>query len=132
MIGALLKLHRLTDDINYYNKAELALKQISGTIGSNPAGMTSAVLALDYFLNDKIEIVLVGQSDEREEIVNHLYQSYLPDRVIAFSSDSNDNPLFVNRNSADGKVTAYLCVNSVCNLPVSTLAELKEQLALIK
>ena len=57
-----------------------------------------------------------------------IYTSYIPNRLIAVSDDGTEKlPLFANRQSDN--VLAYLCVNSTCRLPVATAEELKKQLA---
>jgi hypothetical protein len=129
MIADLLKLNRLTGDEHFLQTAEKALQAISGKIENYPSGMTSAVLALDYFLNDKIEIVLVGQGQQRDAMLQEVYRRFIPNKVIAVSADGDTSlPLFEGRHLPDGKVSAFVCRNSVCALPATNLEEFKRQL----
>ena len=91
--------------------------------------MTSAILALDYYLSDKIEIVIVGGGPERDAMLALVYSSFLPNRAIAISENGNSSlSLFEGRQPVRGKPRTYVCRNSVCNLPAETADELKEQL----
>ncbi len=129
MINNLLKLNRMTSEGRYLQSAEKGLRAVSGLVGKYPGGMTSALFAIDYFFSDKIEIVIVGDGEVRDRMLSELYQRYLPNRIIALSNGSGgQGPLFEGRSPGDSGVAAYVCVNSVCRLPVSTVDELKEEL----
>jgi hypothetical protein len=133
LISSLLKMHRLTDDKFFYDSAERALRTLSGMIAGAPGGMASAAIATDYFFSDKIEIVIVGEGDRRDNMLRAIYSQYLPNRIIAVSSDGrDDSPLFEGREVNNGETVAYVCRNSVCNLPVTSLDEFKKQLSQLR
>ena len=130
LIGALLKLHRITDNVEYYSAAEKGLKSLSGYIANYAAGYSSALFALDYYFEDKIEIVVVGNGKEFDEMLDIAYGHYLPNRVVAFDNSGKSTlPLFEGRQPDKGDVRAFLCRNSVCLLPAANAEELKRQLA---
>ncbi len=130
MIANLLKINRLTDDAKYLEIAKGALDAISGQIQRSPNRMTSALFAVDYYFNDKIEIVIVGDNSSRDEIIKELYSKFIPNKIIAVDNGNNklSLPLLEGRKSTDGSVKVYVCRNSVCNLPVTNLEEFKIQL----
>lgn len=131
MAANLLRLNRLTDERSFFDAGQKALDALSGRMKLSPGSMSSAMIALDYYLSDKIEIVLVGDGEVRDAMLKELYLSYLPNRIIAIGTSSNGSdatPLFEGRQAENGEVKAYVCRNSVCRLPVSTVAELREQL----
>ncbi len=129
MIANLFLLNRLTDDKVFLELGEKALGAISGQMDKYPGGMASAVSALDYYLNDKIEVVIVGDMQDRSDMLKEAYRSYSPNLLIAVSGTTNETlPLFEGRKAQNGKATAYVCRNSVCNLPVTTIEELRAQL----
>ncbi len=129
MIGNFIKLHRITENKLFGDAAKKGLGALSGLFANSPGGMTTGLKALDYFLNDKIEIVIVGSTDKREKMLDMLYNRYIPNKIIAYDKNGKtDIPLFEQRGLDNGKVKAYLCVNSVCNLPVETAEELSKQL----
>jgi uncharacterized protein YyaL (SSP411 family) len=129
MIMDLLKLNRLTDDRKYLMAGERALKAISGLLAQQPQSMTSALFALDYYLSGKIEIVIVGKGEVRRQMLESLYSQYMPNKVVAMSDDGSDDlPLFEGRKPKDDMVHAYVCENSTCKMPVTTVHEFEHRL----
>ncbi len=125
MIINLLKLHRLTDEKRFLESARNGLQKLSGILASYPSALTTAVMAVDYYLGDKPEIVLVGNSAERNTMVNEINSRYLPHLLVASSIDGNDKlSLFEGRSGSADQITAYYCLNSVCSQPVKTAAAL--------
>ena len=91
--------------------------------------MSSALLALDYHLSDKVEIVIVGDNGERDEMIDALNSRYLPNKVVAMSANGQGKgPLFEGRKVGKDQVLAFVCRNSVCRLPVGTVAEFEAEL----
>jgi len=130
LIAALFQLGRLTSNNEFTQAAERGLRALSGLIDKHPAAMTSALLALDYHLSDKIEIVVVGDGPERDAMLREIHRRYLPNRLLAVSADSDRTlPLFEGRSAEPGKTAVYVCRNSACRLPVSTVDELRRELA---
>ena len=130
MTANLLKLNRLTGENKYLETGEKALRAVSGELSRHPQSMTSALFALDYYLSDKLEIVLVGNGPGRDSILHDLYLRFLPNRVIAVNADGDTKlPLFEGRHTTDGNVNAYICVNSTCHLPASTLEDFRTRMS---
>lgn len=128
-IDALLKLHRLTDKNTYLAEAEKALKALSGEMARVSSAMTTAILAADYYYSDKVEIVVVGTKDASYSMLHLAWQRYLPNAiVIASEQGKNSSPLFEGRIDPNGNLLAYVCVNSACLLPATSLDELRQQL----
>ena len=129
MIMDLLKLNRLTGDRKYLMAGERALKAISGLLEQQPQSMTSALFALDYYLSGKIEIVIVGKGETRRQMLESLYSQYMPNKVVAVSDDGSDDlPLFEGREPKDDMVHAYVCENSTCKMPATTVHEFEHRL----
>ena len=129
LLSALIKLNRITGDRDFLAAAEKGLRAVAGQIEKYPSGMAAAVLALDYYIGDKVEIVLVGTGDKRAAMINEIYTRFLPNRVLAVSDDgASDLPLFEGREPANGSVRAFVCRNSVCRLPVTEPEKFKEEL----
>ncbi len=130
LIHSLLRLNRITEKPKYLESGEKYLAAISGTMNQYPPGMSAALFALDYHLGDKIEIVIVGSGEQRQEMLREIYRRYTPNRVDAHSDngDASLSPLFKGRSVAEGTVMAYVCLNSTCQLPVDNVRDLKVQL----
>ncbi|MCX6829801.1 MAG: thioredoxin domain-containing protein [candidate division Zixibacteria bacterium] len=130
MIQAFLRLAAITGNENFRKQAEKGLAALSSGIAAMPQAMISAVAALDYFLSDGIEIVVVGH-DGREDFMKEIYRHYIPHRVIVVSARGDEPlPLLKGRRSG-GPVTAYICRNFACLRPVTTLEELKKEMDLL-
>lgn len=129
-IETLLKLHRLTENKKYLLIAEKSLKSLANEIAQSPGSMCAALKAIDYYFEDKIEIVLVGAGPESELMMSKVNSFYLPNAIVVSSSDGRiPLPLFEGRQSSEGETRAYVCINSVCHLPVKSAAELERQLS---
>ncbi len=108
MIDNLLKLNRLTERKTYLQAAERALAALSGQIAANPSAMTSGILALDYHLSDKIEIVVVGNGPDRENMIGELHRRFIPNRILAVTEDGHSTlSVFEGRKAAGSGTTAY-------------------------
>lgn len=129
LIGSLLKLNRITGEVKFLDAAEKSLRSLAPTIEKYPGSMASALIALDYYLNDKIEIIVVGNEKNRSDILKAINSYYLPDKILAVSDNGKSQiPLFEGRSSANDEAKVYVCRNSACRLPVSTVEELKKEL----
>jgi uncharacterized protein YyaL (SSP411 family) len=82
-------------------------------------------------------VVLIGDDSDSviSEMKRELRSKFEPNRVLAGAaaglSKSGDSPLLKDRDQVDGKSTAYVCENYACKLPVTSAAEMREQLGLI-
>ena len=129
MMSNLLKLSRITGRESYAEAARQSLEVVSEHLQNSPNRMTAALFALDYYFSDKIEIVVVGHAEKRQAILKEIYSHYLPNKIVAVSHDGSDElPLFEGRLGTDGEARAFVCRNSVCNLPATSPEELKGQL----
>jgi len=132
MINNLLVLNRLTGDQEFFEPALKGLEALSGRLANSGGGMTSAILALDYYFQDKIEVVVVGNSDLRKGMLTETWRRYLPNSIVVSAEGEQDGPasaLFKERNADHGQALAFVCVNSTCKLPASTVDDLKHQLS---
>jgi uncharacterized protein YyaL (SSP411 family) len=129
MIHNLFKLNRLTGKQEYLTAGERALKAVSGNIQRMPSAMTTALLALDFYVNDKIEVVVIGSREARREMLDAVYRRYIPNRVIAISDTGDEKlPLFQDRSLDGSPARAFVCKNATCGLPAEDISTLNEQL----
>ncbi len=129
LIWGLVRLGRLTGEQKYDKASENALRAVSGMINRSPSSMASALFAVDYNFGDKLEAVIVGDGTNRSLMIKSIRSKYFPNLLLAVSNDGKSKlPVFEGRTSSDGNATAFLCRNSVCSLPVSTMAEFETQL----
>ncbi|SYZ74675.1 conserved hypothetical protein [Candidatus Zixiibacteriota bacterium] len=127
MIDTLIRLAALTGKKHLQEFAEKGLKAISSTIAQLPHAMTSAIAALDLLISDRMELVLVGE-DGRDRFVNEIYDRFIPHQILVVSSRGEENIPLLSGRAGDGPVTAYICRNSVCRLPVTNLDDFRREL----
>jgi uncharacterized protein YyaL (SSP411 family) len=120
----LVRLSKFYGDERYEQFGVAALRQVASQIKRFPSGFGRALSSLEFQLADTKEIVLIGERGN--ELEREVWFGYRPFKVVALSTESSDLPLLHNRKQIDGKATAYVCENFVCQRPVTTVGELRE------
>ena len=138
-LGALvlLRLALLTGNQDYHRRATSILRLLANQIRRYPSAFGLALCALDFYLDAPLEIAVVGSaSDSRfKEMIRTVWQSYLPNKVLAQGTDETSDaaafiPLLKDRTTFSNQPTAFVCQNYTCQSPVHTAAELNKQLGL--
>jgi hypothetical protein len=124
----LLRLHELTTDDRYRQRAERALQAFGAQLAESPAALSEMLLAVDFQLDTPKEIVIVAARSraEAEPLLAKLRATFLPNRVLVVASQGADLaaqarlvPLLEGKAARKGQVTAYVCERRVCRLPTS-------------
>lgn len=125
----LLKLAKLTGEEKYERFAVTILRLAAAQARRYPQGFGRILAALEFYFNPAKEIVLLGDSDE---LKREVWRAYLPNKVVVLAGgdleDAGFIPLLRERKLIDGQPTAYVCENFACQKPVTTAADLREQL----
>ncbi|MGD9563715.1 MAG: thioredoxin domain-containing protein [Pyrinomonadaceae bacterium] len=124
----LLRLSKFFGDERYERFAATALRLAAAQIRRYPQGFGRALAAIEFELAPVKEVVILGERGNALE--RELWSAYLPSKVAAVSGGdgAGDLPLLEGREMIDGKPTAYVCENFVCQRPVTTARELREAL----
>lgn len=125
----LLKLAKLTGEEKYERFAVTVLRLVASQVKRYPNGFGRVLSTLEFYLNPTQEIVILGDSGEMKREV---WKDYLPNKIVVLAENAENVeliPLLDERKLIDGKTTAYVCENFVCQRPVTTVEELKEQLS---
>ena len=81
---------------------------------------------MEFHLTHTKEVAVIGEKGNGLECA--VFEKYLPDAVIALrhgeSSGSEAIPLLEGRDMIDGRPTAYVCENFVCERPVNEVDDL--------
>ena len=83
--------------------------------------------ALDFALGPSSEVVIVAdeQRDDTAKMLQTLRNSFLPKNVTLLRSVKDTDEITrlanftINMKSKDGKATAFVCRNHVCELPTT-------------
>jgi hypothetical protein len=72
-------------------------------------------------------------SKELQDMLRAVGQAYRPNLAVVLSRGDHAKsiariPWLADREARDGKATAYLCINRVCSLPITTAAGLRKLL----
>ena len=132
---SLLRLALLTGNQDYHRRATDVLRLMANQIRRYPSAFGFALCALDFYLDSPHEIAIVGAaSDSRlDELVSTVWQTYLPNRVVALCTEAQAEtaafvPLLRERNTLNDQPTAFVCEAYTCQTPVHSSGELIKQL----
>ena len=124
----LIRLAHMTDETQYEQKAAQLLRSFSNPVSRAPSASTQLMNALDFAIGPSCEVTLVGDPDKTDikQMVEALRSKFTPRKVVLLNS-SMDQCLGTRHlagftqglTSKDGKGTAYVCCNRVCNPPTT-------------
>jgi hypothetical protein len=135
--AAMLQISALGDRFHWRDTAEAMLSSIKEYMLRAPTAYAKWLSAVDFALGPAIEVALIGDlnSDPGRSLSKALWKAYHPEMIAALSSyppHPDSPPLLSERNLLDGKPTAYVCHNQICNMPVNTSRELIDQIASVR
>ena len=131
----LIRLARMTGKARYEEKASALTEAFSGHAEGIPFQNTMFLTALDFLIGPAYEIVIVGnlQSKDTKNMLQAISRNFVPNKVLLFKQE--DDPRLGNladftrrMNKIDGKTTAYICKNLVCNKPTTNMEKVLEYL----
>ncbi len=135
---ALLKLGRLTMNQYFTEQGVKVLESFSQQLKQLPAFSTEMLTALNFRLGPTQEIVIAGNADaaDTKQMLKLIRNKFLPNAVVLFHEQDNTDsdiyrtiPFIKNQAAIDGKATAYVCENYVCNQPVNKIDDLDKILS---
>ncbi len=128
----LLRLSRLTGDATLEAEAAATANHFAGIAKRAPAAVMHLLSALLMAQSSSQEIVLAGdkRSDEASAMLQVIRNHYRPNSVLLWHDKQIEQIATFTRGqkAIGGHVTAYVCENFQCNLPVHTPADLEKLL----
>ena len=123
-VSVLLRLAVITGDGDMERRASEALRSVRQLMMTFPTAAGTWLGALDFYLSRPKEVAIIGDRDDAAtgSLLAEVYRHYVPNRVLLCASEGDDGaglPLLAERRKIDGKATAYVCENYVCQLPVN-------------
>lgn len=123
----LLRLHELTTDDRYRQRAAATLRACAGVLSRSPTDLSAMLLAVDYQLDAVKEIIIVTPTSrgEAEPLLVEVRRAFVPNRTLAVVSEDTLAaqaalvPLLAGKTARGGVPTAYVCKRRVCALPTS-------------
>jgi hypothetical protein len=131
----LLRLGRLTGKGKIEARGEDLLKNWVARVDHYPSAYSQFLIALDYALGKKTEVVLVGEKNDptTAELLTPLRLRFLPDTVVLLRHPDDGgldavSDLTAGKEKIEGKAAAYLCRERSCLQPVSKAGDLARML----
>ena len=124
----LMRLHEFTTDDTYRQRAEKTLRAFSTPLQQSPAALSEMLLAIDFRADTPKEIIIVSAEtpSAAEPFLAKFRTTFLPNRIlsVAVENDQFDRhasliPLIEGKFARDGRTTAYVCENRICDLPTT-------------
>ena len=134
----LLRLGRLTGDLELLDRAEALRRALAGPVAGAPSAHTMSLVALDLALGPAQEVVVTGDPGESgtRRMLAALADRYAPRTAVLFKPAGSPSdalaeiaPFTAPHDLLDGKATAYVCTGFACRRPTTDVAEMIEQLA---
>ncbi len=124
----LLRLWQMTDQQNWKDRADKTLAAFAPRLEQMPEAMPYMMSALDFSLAKHRQIVIAGApgAEDTRALLRVVWQRYIPNRVLLLADGAEGQkqlahwlPLLANVTRKQGRATAYICENYVCNLPTA-------------
>jgi uncharacterized protein YyaL (SSP411 family) len=131
VVHALLGYAALTGSGRHRDAAEAALRVSRRLTDQSPRFAGWSLAAAQTALDGPVEVAVVGPAGEDREALLRAARRNAPlgSVVVAAAPGESGIPLLADRDLVDGRATAYVCRNLVCQQPVTTVGELLEQLS---
>jgi uncharacterized protein len=124
-----------TGDGRYHDIAQETVSAVYGAMSQYPTGFAHWLCATAFLLGEPQEVAIIGEpgaADTQGLLAGSVRNNTGP--TWSWPSPPPDSPaaeaipLLANRSQIDGQATAYVCRQFACQRPVTTAAELREQL----
>ena len=124
---ALLRLGSLTGDDALVARAGVILRLLGLLVGRHALAFGHLLCALELAVAGATEVVISGDGPELVEVVQR--EAFRPHVVLAWGAPY-PSPLWEGREPTPGAgPRAFVCRNFVCELPATSAAALRSQLA---
>ncbi|MBL8122983.1 MAG: thioredoxin domain-containing protein [Blastocatellia bacterium] len=122
----LLKLAKFYGEEKYKRFASTVLRLAASQIRRFPSGFGRMLSVVEFQLANVKEIAIVGEKGS--DLEREIWSEYRPFKLVTVGPEGSDVPLLTDRVTIDGKTTAYVCENFVCQRPVTEVRDLVELL----
>ena len=126
----LLKLARFSGASHYGSIARRSLTAMEEMIGQHPLAFGQWLCAQESALATPVEVAVIGapHAEDTSMLIEYVQDGYHPHRLVA--AGTGDVPaLLAHRRQVEDRATAYVCIDHVCQAPVTTVEGLSEHLS---
>jgi uncharacterized protein len=133
----LQRLAQITNSQELREKAEKTIRAFSEQLSRAPTALPQMLCAVDASLAKPRQIVLAGQpgAEDTRALLREVHSRYLPNKLLLLA-DAGPGQTWLGQRlefvkgvaPLEGRATAFVCEDFVCQLPTSDLAKLRELL----
>ncbi len=130
--SVLLRLYYATERQDYLTKAETIFRLFYDALEQNPFGFSNMLCGLDLYLRRPKEIVLLGDpaAPATTALLRKIHRNFIPNKTLlcfdpARPPQQGVPSLLEGKTRIDDQLTAYVCHNFACSLPVTSWEELQ-------
>jgi uncharacterized protein YyaL (SSP411 family) len=135
----LIRLAHMTGETQYEQKAAQLMRSFASAVSRAPSACTQLMSALDFAIGPSCEVILVGDPNKADTIrmIEALRSMFAPRKVMLLHSSLGQrkgtrylDAFTQGLTSKEGKATAYVCCNRVCNPPTTDPDKMIELISL--
>ncbi len=131
-LHALLRIHALTGESTYLDKAEALIRAFSGELTRDAFSLSTYLNGIDRYLAT-LQIVIIGERNalETRDLLDSVFRLSLPNRVLDVIRPGETLPeghLAHGKTDIEGHATAYVCRGQTCSAPILTAVRLGQVL----
>ena len=124
----LLRIWQMTEDDTARVRAVKTISTFGSQLNKTPETMPAMMSAYDALTSVQRQIVIAGvpQAADTLQMLDLVWQRYLPNSILMLADSGTGQqelarrlPFIASMKPKNGKATAYVCQNYVCNLPSS-------------
>jgi hypothetical protein len=126
----LLRLWQMTDRQELREKADATFAALADRLGPQGAAVPQLVAALDFSLSKPKQIVIAGEpgAADTRAMLRLVHDRFIPNKILLLADGgpaqqqlAQSLPFLKGVSRKDGRATAYICENYVCQLPTADL-----------
>ncbi len=133
----LLRLARLTGELEHEERAARVERAFAGAVAASPGSHTMWMTALDFRLGPSHEVVVAGEAgaEDTDRLLRALQGRFLPRASLLFKPRGDSGaleeiaPFTEPYGAVNGKAVAYVCTDFACRQPTG---DEKEMLAALE
>jgi uncharacterized protein len=134
----LLRIGYMLDRNDARQRAKKTMQAFAKEIENAPTSAPQMLVALSWSRSEPKQVVIAGKADDAatQGMLREVHRHFVPHEVLILSDGGAGQAFFAKRvefmksiTETDGKPTAYVCENFVCQLPTTDLKTLADLLA---
>lgn len=127
----LLRLSQMSANQEWARMAERTLQVFQGRLMDSPPSMPQMMVAVNFYLDKPQQILIAGDQDspDTQAILREVHKRFLPNKIVVLADGGPVQQrlapgleILETLSRLDGKATAYICENYVCQLPTNDVA----------